>query len=182
MCLNNIITINCHTQEVINANVSVILMNAMSATDELRSWFWIIPYWVISYSIVMIVSITVGSIIAHGLYWVAYLIMVPILIIPIVYKNLVGGGCSLRFQICAFVKGAFVGMLFFIVSMLVDPFVWNLLQPSLGWNALSIEGFTALIYQIWFYSGFFGGLGARIVEVRGYEQTSTITVAGFEDR
>jgi hypothetical protein len=72
--------------------------------------------------------------------------------------------------------------LFFVVSMLVDPYVWGVLQSSVGWNPLAIEGFTTAIYQVWFYSGFFGGLGARIVEVRSFEQTSNITIAGFEER
>jgi hypothetical protein len=157
-------------------------MNAMSAIDELRSWLWVVPYWIITYSIVLVVAIGAGILVAPSFYWITYLIAVPLLTIPIVYRQLVGGGCSLRFQICAFVKGAFVGMLFFIVSMIIDPYVWNILQATLGWNALAIEGFTAAIYQVWFYSGFLGGLGARIVEVRSFEQTSSITIAGYEER
>ncbi len=156
-------------------------MNAISAINELRSWLWIVPYWILAYSVVLIVAISTSILLSPNLYWIAYLVGVPLLTIPIVYRNLVGGGCSLRFQICAFVKGAFVGLLFFVISMVVDPFVWGILQTSIGWNALAIEGFTAAIYQIWFYSGFIGGLGARIIEVRSFEQVANITVAGFEE-
>ena len=156
-------------------------MNAMSAINELRSWLWIVPYWILAYSVVLIAAIGASILLSPSLYWIAYLVVVPLLTIPIVYRNLVGGGCNLRFQICAFVKGAFVGLLFFVISMVVDPFVWSILQTSIGWNALSIEGFTAAIYQVWFYSGFIGGLGARIIEVRSFEQVANITVAGFEE-
>ncbi len=156
-------------------------MNAMSAIDELRSWLWIVPYWILAYNVVLIAAIGASVLLTPSLYWIAYLVVVPLLTIPIVYRNLVGGGCNLRFQICAFVKGAFVGLLFFVISMLVDPFVWSILQTSIGWNALAVEGFTVAIYQVWFYSGFIGGLGARIIEVRGFEQVANITVAGFEE-
>ena len=151
-------------------------MNAMSTITELRSWLWIVPYWILAYSVVLIAAIGTSVLLTPSLYWIAYLVVVPLLTIPIVYRNLVGGGCSLRFQICAF-----VGLLFFVISMVVDPFVWGILQTSIGWNALAIEGFTAAIYQIWFYSGFIGGLGARIIEVRSFEQVANITVAGFEE-
>jgi hypothetical protein len=156
-------------------------MNAMSALDELRSWLWIVPYWILSYSVVLLASIGIGVLLSPSLYWIVYLVAVPLLTIPIIYRNLVGGGCNLRFQICTPVKGTFVGMLFFIVSMLVDPLVWGYLQTALGWNALTLTGFHVAIYQIWFYSGFVGGIAARNVEVQGFSQTGPITVAGFEE-
>lgn len=154
----------------------------MSLVDELRSWLWIIPYWILAYVVVVCSAIGISSILSTGIYWGVYLVAVPLLTVPIIYRNLVGGGCSLRFQICALVKGTFVGMLFFVASMLIDPFVWSLLQLSLGWNALSMSGFTAAIYQVWFYSGFIGGFAARIVEVRALNHTGqNITIAGFKD-
>lgn len=154
----------------------------MSLVNELRSWIWIVPYWILAYSVVVVTAIGISTITTTSAFWLVYLVIVPLLTVPIIYRNLVGGGCSLRFQICALVKGTAVGMMFFVVSMLIDPFLWSFLQPSLGWNALSLNGFTAAIYQIWFYSGFIGGFAARIVEVKALNQSGqNITIAGFED-
>ncbi len=154
----------------------------MSVVDELRTWIWVVPYWIVAYSIAIATSIGISTIATTSAFWIAYLVVVPLLTIPIIYRNLVGGFCSVRFRICALVKGTAVGMMFFVVSMLVDPFVWSILQPSLGWNALALGGFTTAIYQIWFYSGFIGGFAARIVEVRTFNQSSqNITIAGFEE-
>lgn len=108
------------------------------------------------------------------------LIGVPIAIIPVTYKSLVGGGCSLRFQICALVKGAFAGLLFFIMTMIADSLLWPNLALSIGWNPMTLVQ-TDLFYQIWFFSGIIGGFAARIVEVRGYQANPGITIAGFEE-
>jgi len=148
--------------------------------SEVKSWLWIPAIWVLVYSVVLIVGITIGNFLSPIYYWGAMLIGVPIAIIPVTYKSLVGGGCSLRFQICALVKGAFAGILFFIMTMIADSLLWPNLALFVGWNPTAL-GVTDLYYQIWFFSGIIGGFGARIVEVRGYHTDPGITIAGFED-
>jgi len=148
--------------------------------SEVKSWLWIPAIWVLVYSILLIVGITIGNMFNPIYYWGVMLVGVPIVIIPVTYKSLVGGGCSLRFQICALVKGAFAGILFFIMTMIADSLLWPNLALSLGWNPTALVQ-TDLFYQIWFFSGIIGGFGARIVEVRGYQTDPGITIAGFEE-
>ena len=152
----------------------------MSLVSEVKSWLWIPAIWVLVYSIVLIIGITIGNMITPIYYWGVMLIGVPIAIIPVTYKSLVGGGCSLRFQICALVKGAFAGLLFFIMTMIADSLLWPNLALSIGWNPMTLVQ-TDLFYQIWFFSGIIGGFAARIVEVRGYQANPGITIAGFEE-
>jgi hypothetical protein len=152
----------------------------VSLVSEVKSWLWIPAIWILVYSIVLIIGIAIGNMIAPIYYWGVMLIGVPITIIPVTYKSLVGGGCSLRFQICALVKGAFAGLLFFIMTMITDSLLWPNLALSLGWNPMTLVQ-TDLFYQIWFLSGIIGGFGARIVEVRGYQTDPGISIAGFEE-
>jgi hypothetical protein len=135
---------------------------------------------VIVYSILLVIGITLGNLFDPMFYWVVMLVGVPLIIAPVTYKNLVGGGCSLRFQICALVKGMAVGMIFFILTMIADSLLWPNLAPSLGWNPISFNA-TELFYQIWFISGIIGGIGARIIEVRGPTSNPGITIAGYQD-
>ena len=148
----------------------------MSLVSEVKSWLWLPAIWVVVYSILLVVGITLGPM----YYWGVMLIGVPLTIAPVTYKSLVGGGCSLRFQICALVKGAFAGMLFFILTMIADSLLWPNLALSVGWNPTT-SSLTELFYQIWFFSGIIGGVGARVIEVRGYSSDPGITIAGFKD-
>lgn len=154
----------------------------MEALSEIKSWLWIPLYWVVAYSTLLIVGITVGHTAGATFYWAVFLIGVPLLIIPLTYRSLVGGGCSLRFQICALVKGMLAGLIFMLLASAADVMVWNLLGLSLGWNPLTEVASTSLFYQIWFLSGAIGGLGARIVEVRSYPEGTggPLTISGFE--
>jgi len=152
----------------------------VSLVSEVKSWLWVPAIWVLVYSILLIIGIAIGNMLGPMYYWGVMLVGVPIAIIPVTYKSLVGGGCSLRFQICALVKGAFVGLLFFIMTMIADSLLWPTLALSLSWNPTTLVQ-TDLFYQIWFFSGIIGGFGARIVEVRGYQTDPGITIAGFEE-
>ncbi len=149
----------------------------LEALEEIKSWLWIPKYWIVVYASLLIITILVGE----AYYWGVYLIGVPLVIIPITYRNLVGGGCSLRFQMCALVKGMSAGIIFMILTSAVDVLVWNNLGVSLGWSPLTNMTYIAVMYQLWFLSGAVGGIGARIVEVRGYsDPEGPITIAGFE--
>ena len=149
----------------------------LEALEEVKSWLWIPKYWIVVYVSLLIVTILVGD----PYFWAVYLIGVPLTVIPITYRNLVGGGCSLRFQMCALVKGMSAGIIFMILTTAVDMLVWSSLGVDLGWSPLTNMTYVSGIYQIWFLSGAVGGIGARFVEVRGYSNPEgSITIAGFE--
>ena len=149
----------------------------LDALEEIKSWLWIPKYWTVVYASLLIVTILAGE----SYFWLVYLIGVPLAIIPITYRNLVGGGCSLRFQMCALVKGMSAGVIFMILTSAVDMLVWNSLGVNLGWSPLTNMTYVSLTYQIWFLSGVVGGFGARIVEVRSYsDPEGSVTIAGFE--
>ena len=124
-------------------------------------------------------GIALGNMFSPMYYWWAMLVGVPLAIAPVTYKSLVGGGCSFRFQICALVKGSFAGIIFLMLTMVADSLLWPNLALTVGWNPTSFN-ISELFYQIWFFSGIIGGIGARVVEVRGYTVSSEISIAGFE--
>ncbi|NHJ14084.1 MAG: hypothetical protein EAX95_10440 [Candidatus Thorarchaeota archaeon] len=154
----------------------------MESLSEVKTWLWVPFYWIVIYTILLFGGIVVGHIAGTQFYSGVFLIGVPLLVIPITYKNLVGGGCSLRFQMCALVKGMIAGLLFMLLASAADHFVWSLLGGGLGWTPVEDMGVGTFIYQVWFISGAIGGMGARIVEVRGHPEgtESKITIAGFE--
>ncbi len=153
----------------------------VSLIEEVRSWLWVPAIWIVVYSVLVVVGIVVGNMFGPMYYWWTMLIGIPLTIVPTTYKNLVGGGCSLRFQICALVKGMLAGFIFFALTMVADSFLWPNLALSIGWDPTQLN-VTDLFYQVWFFSGIIGGFGARIVEVRGYSVNgSGVTIAGFED-
>ncbi len=131
------------------------------------------------YPLMLAIGIVLGNAFNPIYYWWAMVIGVPLTIAPVTYKSLVGGGCSLRFQICALVKGAFAGIIFMMFSMIADSFFWPNLALTVGWNP-TMFSISELFYQVWFFSGIIGGIGARIVEVRGYMVRSEISIIGLE--
>lgn len=151
----------------------------MSILSDIKSWLWIPAFWIVLYSLVLILGIGIGSEYGVPFYWSVTLIGVPLTIAPITYKNLVGGGCSLKYQICALVKGMFVGFVFMALTMIADTIVWASLAPTIGWNPVNLS-ITESMYYVWFFSGIIGGFAARIVEVRGYQPSGEITIAGLE--
>jgi hypothetical protein len=151
----------------------------VSLVSEVKSWLWVPAIWIVVYSVMLAVGIALGNTFSPMYYWWVMLIGVPLTIAPVTYKSLVGGGCSIRFQICALVKGMFAGVVFLMLTMVADSLLWPSLAIAVGWNPISFN-ISELFYQIWFFSGIIGGIGARVVEVRGYTADSEITIAGFE--
>ncbi len=149
----------------------------LEALEEIRSWLWIPKNWIAVYVSLLIIAILVG----YPFYWGVYLVGVPLAIIPITYRNLVGGGCNLRFQMCALVKGMSAGIIFMILTLAIDMLVWTNLGISLGWSPLTNITYVSTSYQVWFLSGAVGGIGARVIEVRGHSNNKqAITISGFE--
>lgn len=139
----------------------------MQNQTGLSTWTWVFKYWMALY-LILFTTATVLSLNSLSVYyWILYLLIVPVFVIPITYRNLVGGGCSLRFQICALVKGIAAGFLFLVLTGLADFLVWNVLSSVLTWTPLSEPRVLMDFYQILLISGMIGGIGARIVEVRG---------------
>jgi hypothetical protein len=139
----------------------------MQNQTGLSTWTWVLKYWAALYLILFTTATVLSLSSLSGYYWILYLLIVPIFVIPITYRNLVGGGCSLRFQICALVKGIVAGFLFLVLTGLADVFVWNILSSVLTWTPLSEPRVLMSFYQVLLISGMIGGIGARIVEVRG---------------
>jgi hypothetical protein len=128
----------------------------------------------------LVVGLFLGTTLGPSYYWAATLIVVPVLIIPLTYRQLVGGGCSVRFQICALVKGMLVGFVFFFLTVYLDPLIWGSIESLVEWNPLVSPEIAETVYYTWLFSGLLGGVGARVVEVRGYSQSAEVTIAGFE--
>ncbi|MBD3406096.1 MAG: hypothetical protein GF411_08230 [Candidatus Lokiarchaeota archaeon] len=139
----------------------------MSYLDEIRTWFWVPVYWVPIYFLSIVLS-SVSTLLIQ-LRWVIPIILV-LMTAPIIYKNLVGGGCSLKFQICALVKGMIAGLLFAGLTLFADVIVFSALSIS---TISSVFGFDTA-YLTWLFAGLIGGFGARIVEVRGLTTPSSI--------
>jgi hypothetical protein len=151
----------------------------VSLVSEVKSWLWIPAVWIVVYPLMLAVGIALGNVFGPFHYWWATLLAVPLLIAPVTYKSLVGGGCNLRFQICALVKGSFAGVIFLMLAMIADSLLWPNLAVTVGWNP-TVFSTSELFYQVWFFSGIIGGVAARIVEVRSYSAGSEITIAGFD--
>lgn len=155
------------------------MVTIVSIPMGLKSWLWILKTWIVLYPILLLVGVLIGVFLDSNYYWMATMIGVPLAIIPITYRNLVGGGCSLRFHICALVKGILAGSVFLALSLGADLVIWQIIGTGLGWNPLILD-LSRDIYLIWLFSGLIGGLGARIVEVRGQTRPTEVTIAGFE--
>jgi len=151
-------------------------------TSELRSWFWILKSWITVYAVLLVVGILLGFVGGPSYYWSVMTIGSLIMIAPITYRNLVGGGCSLRFQMCALVKGMAAGLIFLILSMVADFILWGAIGTSFGWTPLASGSVSWSLYQVWWFSGAIGGFGARIAEVRAYDERAgrTITIVDNE--
>ena len=152
----------------------------MIERSELETWTWILKYWVIIFPVLFIVGLVLSQLGNLSYYWIPFVVGVPLTITPVTYRNLVGGGCSLRFQMCALVKGMTAGVIFLLLSMAADYYIWNALGAYLGWTPPASTFSMSIIYQLWFFSGVMGGFGARIMEVRGHSRgidgTPTVSV------
>lgn len=141
----------------------------MENISEYRSWFWVLKSWVIVYAVLLVVGILLGFGGGPSYYWSVMTIGSLIMIAPITYRNLVGGGCTLRFQMCALVKGMVAGLIFLTLSMVADFVLWSAIGTIIGWTPLAIGPVSWSLYQTWWFSSAIGGLGARIAEVRPYD-------------
>ena len=148
--------------------------------SEIKSWLWIVKYFLPLYAILTIIGIGLDLQNLISFYWIVYLIIVPLVIAPVTYRNLIGGGCSLRFQICALVKGMTAGLLFLILAFAFDVLLWGTLAGIVGVNLSLIVLRIPNLYQIWLIGGIIGGIGARIIEVREYSTNTGIKIAGYE--
>ena len=148
--------------------------------SEIKSWFWIPKYWIPLYAILSVIGIGLGQQGLISFYWIVYLIVVPLVVAPATYRNLVGGGCSLRFQMCALVKGMTAGLLFLTLAFAFDVLSWGMLSGIIGVNLSLIALRIPNLYQIWLIGGIIGGIGARVIEVREYCSHAEITIAGYE--
>jgi len=140
----------------------------MQQQTGLSTWVWVFKYWTLLYLILVSSAIMLSINNLSAYYWLVYLLIVPIVVIPSTYRNLVGGGCSLRFQICALVKGVAAGSLFLVLTGVADFLVWNTISQFFTWTPFSDARLLMSLYQILLISGMIGGIGARIMEVRGH--------------
>lgn len=150
--------------------------------SEIKSWLWIPKFWIPLYVILNVIGIGLAAMSFISMYLIVYLILVPLVVIPVTYRSLVGGGCSLRFQICALVKGINAGVILLILTSVVDFYLWGVLSPLAGVNLSLVSLHMPDLYLIWLIGGFVGGMGARVIEVRGYSNIDedSITIAGYE--
>jgi hypothetical protein len=131
------------------------------------TWLWIPEFWLVLYTLLTVVAYVSTILIEHDSYWLVFTIGVPIVIVPATYKNLVGGGCTLRFRICGLVKGILAGLVFVSLSFLADMLVWSFATPVIGWGPPSYDQLGLNPLYIWFIGAVIGGFAARVSEVRG---------------
>ncbi|TFG13717.1 hypothetical protein EU537_05525 [Candidatus Thorarchaeota archaeon] len=142
--------------------------NVLSSFAFLRSWSWILRYWLVVYATLTIIGIIGTAFYGPLMYLIPFLFGVPLVIIPMTYRNLVGGGCSLKFGICALVKGILAGVVFAGLSLFANYVIFSTIHLAQGLNLMpSIQSITPT-YQIWLVSAAIGGFAARIAEVRGH--------------
>ncbi|MBS3793969.1 MAG: hypothetical protein KGY80_03685 [Candidatus Thorarchaeota archaeon] len=135
-------------------------MNNISAA---RSWLWILKYWTPIYLILTVTGLFSMQFFSHNAYSLVFLIGIPVLVVPITYQKLVGGGCSLKYRICALVRGMLAGVLFLALAYTANL----VLQIILAQLSFLENQVLTQPYEIWFFSGAIGGFLARIAEVRG---------------
>lgn len=145
----------------------------------LRSWSWIPAYWALVYAGLVAVSIMLFAIAGQSYSLILFVFGVPVVIVPLTYRKLVGGACSLRFHICALVKGIMAGLVFAVLSVVTDSLLWTLASPTLLLGHPIYDSSSALVYLVWLFSGMIGGFGARIREVQAGNQPN-IRVAGYQ--
>jgi len=154
---------------------------AVQKARSFDTWLWIPELWLLLYSLLTIVAYASTILIGHELYWLVFTIGVPIVIVPATYRNLVGGGCTLRFRLCGLVKGILAGLVFVSMSFLADMLVRSFITPAIGWGPPSFDQLGLNPYYIWFIGAVIGGFAARVSEVRGRSKpVAQLKVSGFE--
>ncbi|MEM2143194.1 MAG: hypothetical protein QXS20_07245 [Candidatus Thorarchaeota archaeon] len=129
------------------------------------SWTWIPVHWIVVYSTLNLASMILEAMTGTDHYLQVMTIGIPVLVAPVVYRRLAGGACSLRFHVCAFMKGLLVGVLLVVQSVGADLVLGTYLGVAVILGLSSPRSET-LVYGIWLISALIGGLGARVSEVR----------------
>lgn len=137
--------------------------------------------WLILFPILTVFGYVASILGGHELYWLVFLLGVPIVVAPLTYRRLVGGACSVRFRVCALVKGIMAGVVFVLLSFIADVVVWSLAGPLAGWSPMPHNQLDFSPYYAWFLAALVGGFAARVAEVRGRRKpVSQLKVSGFE--
>ncbi|NWF95014.1 MAG: hypothetical protein HXY34_02630 [Candidatus Thorarchaeota archaeon] len=144
----------------------------MSLGEALRTWAWIPPYWATIYFALRVSGRVLEITVVPSCCGLVHFVGIPLLVVPLTYGKLVGGGCSLRFGVCAVVKGMLVGIVFLTLSVMMDIVVAIYLS-SINCNSLLDLATSALVHQVWLLSAIVGGMAARVAEVRGGGQSRT---------
>lgn len=133
------------------------------------------------YFVTTVLGFLLAYLVDPAMYPVVTLLIVPVVLIPLTYKNLVGGACSLRFRVCGLVKGFLAGIVFLVLSLGINLAVWASLLSVVGWSPLFQSQLVSNVYWVWFFSGVLGGMAARVAEVRrgGTGPDCSMTVSGF---
>jgi len=133
------------------------------------------------YFVTTVLGFLLAYLVNPAMYSVVTLLIVPVVLIPLTYKNLVGGACSLRFRVCGLVKGVLAGIVFLVLSLGTNLAVWASLLSVFGWSPLFQSQLVSNVYWVWFFGGVLGGMGARVAEVRrgGTGPDCSMTVSGF---
>ncbi len=134
--------------------------------STVRSWSWIIEYWSVIYCVLFITGMIFAVLSSSAYYVTTQMIVILVTMTPLTYIRLVRGGCTIRFRICALVKGLIVGITLLVLSITTDLILWAVFGPAIQWFYIRDTQTANRIYQMWFLSGVVGGLAARIAEVR----------------
>ena len=138
----------------------------MTTASVPSTWLWIPKTWAILYSATAVLGLIAAYLVNPTMYSVVMLVVVPVVLIPLTYKNLVDGACSLRFRMCGFVKGILAGLLFLVLTLGTNLAVWVSLSSAVGLSPLVQSQLVSNVYWVWFFSGALGGIGARVAEIR----------------
>ena len=153
----------------------------MQMTHTPNTWSWIPISWLVLYPIVTILGYVASIVLRQEPFAMILLAGLPIVVAVTTYRNLVGGGCTLRFQVCALVKGIIAGVIFVLLSFVADVVVWEAIGVAVGLNLVAYGQLGIVSYYAWFLGALVGGFAARVSEVRGGSRpVGQVTVSGFE--
>ncbi len=152
----------------------------MESESELRTWLWILKTWIVLYSSLLVIRVALGQLIGPTFFWISLLVGVPIVVVPVTYKSLVGGGCSIKYHICPLVKGILAGVIMFAMSVVADWSLNMILSSDPIWSAMYNTVVIRDPHQIWWFSGLAGGILTRIQEVRELGRAQQISIIDTE--
>ncbi len=95
------------------------------------------------------------------------MVIVPVVVVPVTYSNLMNQGCSLRLHICPVVKGVLAGLIMLLLAIVSDSLLGWIVGGHPLWPQIWAAKPVTDPSQIWLLSAIAGGIAARIGEVRG---------------